>query len=115
MNSHAGSVSLPIAMKNKEHFELRRQTDDLVYRFDRKVLDDGSFGYKRRDAELWILQKPSYGWVAVDPLTGELAGRLWSILPDAQSDFPPEGEWVSKKSSKSYVYSLVYVIGEDAI
>jgi hypothetical protein len=102
-------------MKNKEHFELQRQSDDLVYRFDRQLLDDGSFGYKRRDAELWILQKPNYGWVAVDPSTGGITGRPWAMLPDDQSNFPPEGDWVSKKNSKSYVYSLVYIIGGDAI
>jgi hypothetical protein len=37
-------------------------------------------------------------------------GRPWEGLPSEQPEAqPPEGEWVSKKGSKSYVYSLFYV------
>jgi hypothetical protein len=109
MISHAGTASLLTTMKNKEHFELRRQFDDIVYGFYRMLLDDGCFGYNRRDSELWILKKPNYGWVAINPSTGDIAGRSWITLPDDQSDFPPEGDWVSKKDTKSYVYTLLYV------
>jgi len=91
-----------------EYFELQRQIDDLVYQFDRVLLDDGTFGYKRRDADLWILNKAKRGWVAVDPVSGGIAGRPWSVMPEDQKDCPPEGEWVSKKGVKSYVYELVY-------
>jgi hypothetical protein len=36
-------------------------------------------------------------------------GRPWHVPPQDQSpEFPPEGDWVSKKGSKSYVYSLVH-------
>lgn len=95
-------------MNNYEYFELRRQSDSLVYQFDRRLREDGSYGYKRRDADLWILQDPDYGWVAVNPTTNEIAGRPWIDLSKNQTEHPPEGDWVSKKGSKSYVYSLVY-------
>ena len=36
-------------------------------------------------------------------------GRPWEVPPKMQADFPPEGDWVSRKGPKSYVYSLVYV------
>jgi len=32
----------------------------------------------------------------------------WNVAAQAQGDHPPEGEWVSKKGNKSYVYSLIY-------
>jgi len=95
-------------MTDRGYFELQRQIDGLVYQFDRKRLDDGSHGYKRRDADFWILNVMKNGWIAVDPSTGGIAGRPWSVLPEDQLDHPPEGEWVSKKGIKSYVYALVY-------
>lgn len=95
-------------MPNVLHFELRRKADGLVYRFDRTPLDDGSYGFKRRDADLWILWQADFGWIAVDPETGGVAGRPWSVLPRDQSAAPPEGDWVSKKKEKSYVYELVH-------
>ena len=95
-------------MSDIHYFELRRQTDGLVYRFDLTPLDDGSYGYKRRDADLWILWNSDFGRIAVDPEMESIAGRPWSVLPRDQSDAPPEGEWVSKKREKSYVYELVY-------
>ncbi len=90
------------------YFELRRQSDDLVYQFDRMQRGDGSCGYKRRDADLWMVQIDGLGWVVTDPITSEITGRPWSVLPQDQTDHPPEGDWVSKKGLKSYVYSLVY-------
>ena len=93
------------------HFELRRQSDDLVYQFDRAVCSDGTVGYKRRDQDLWITRHPEFGWSAFDKETQSLAGRPWNILPRDQGDYPPEGEWVSKKGDKSYVYLLVYCAG----
>lgn len=91
-----------------DYFELQRQVDELVYQFDRMKRDDGTYGYKRRDADLWILKEGRNGWIAVDPVTGDVAGRPWSVLPEDQLDYPPEGEWVSKKGVKSYVYLLVH-------
>lgn len=95
-------------MNDYGHFELRRQSDELVYHFDRMYREDGSVGYKRRDADLWIVFQEDFGWIAIDESTGEIGGRSWNVLPQAQGDHPPEGEWVSKRGSKSYVYTLIY-------
>ncbi len=46
---------------------------------------------------------------AWDNVGQSCVGRPWNVLPQDQGDHPPEGEWVSRKGSKSYVYSLVYV------
>jgi hypothetical protein len=90
------------------HFELRRMSDDLVYQFDRKQRPDGQIAYKRRDQDLWIVFKPGLGWVAFDEESQSITGRSWNVLPEDQGDHPPEGEWVSKKGVKSYVYMLTY-------
>jgi predicted kinase len=90
-------------------FELRRQSDALVYCFDRRVREDGSIAYKRRDGDYWIVKRRELGWVAWDDATQSSTGRPWNVQPNDQSDHPPEGIWVSRKDSKSYVYSLVYV------
>jgi hypothetical protein len=95
-------------VSNYEYFELRRLSDGLVYQFDRSTLPDGSTGYRRRDMDLWITFKRDLGWVAFDEASGSVLGRPWNVLPQLQTDHPPEGEWVSKKGIKSYVYELVY-------
>ena len=91
------------------NFELRRQTDDLVYSFTRADRPDGLFGYRRADRDLWITFRPGLGWVAWDDESQTVMGRPWHVLPQDQSpQMPPEGDWVSKKGSKSHVYSLVH-------
>ena len=90
------------------YFELRRLSDDLVYQFDRRQRPDGQFGYQRRDQDLWIVFKPELGWVAYDEDSQSVTGRPWNVLPKDQGDHPPQGEWVSKKGVKSYVYELKY-------
>ena len=93
---------------HKDRFQLKRRSDDLVYTFHRKELPDGKIGYQREDADLWISFQPGFGWGAWDDKT--LLGRPWNLSFQAQDvDYPPEGEWVSKKGAKSYVYDLVYV------
>ena len=92
-------------MSPHQTFELRRQSDDLVYRFEKQ--HEG--GYKRRDRDLWIVWHPDWGWISTDPETGAITGRPWSIQPADQADHPPEGDWVSRKGDRSYVYTLVYV------
>lgn len=82
-------------------FELRRQIDGLVYRFDR-VGD----AYRRADRDLWITKHPDHGWVAWDDDHG-LTGRPWAAAGHGEG--PPEGIWVSRKGPKSYVYDLVYL------
>ena len=93
----------------RDYFELHRQSDNLIYQFDRKKLADGSHGYQRRDQDLWITYKPVLGWVAFDDETQSVMGRPWDVLPQDQSaDNPPAGIWVSRKDIKSYVYLLIY-------
>jgi hypothetical protein len=70
---------------------------------------DGALGYRRSDGDHWIIRHQEHGWVAWDYETETISGRPWEVLPNMQADFPPEGVWVSRKGSKSYVYSLVYV------
>jgi hypothetical protein len=94
-------------------FELHRQSDDLIYRFQRGNLPSGVHGFRRDDnPDLWITWRgPDTGWVAFDD-TGVYGstGRPWDIPPhDQDPDHPPEGIWVSRKNEKSYVYKLVYV------
>jgi hypothetical protein len=89
-------------------FELRRQSDDLVYHFKR-----GPDGFERQDnPEMMIIYRGNeMGWVAFDD-TGVygLTGRVWDVLPkDQPPDHPPPGIWVSRKNDKSYVYELVYI------
>ena len=91
------------------HFQLHRLSDGSVYDFDRAAKEDGSVGYKRRDENLWIVLKPGLGWVAIDDATGVITGRPWDTPPEAQSDRPPEGDWVSRKDAKSYVYELKHL------
>ncbi|WP_166298931.1 hypothetical protein [Bradyrhizobium sp. 2S1] len=95
--------------QNRERFELRRQSDDLVYVFVRKTRPDGTVGYQRQDQDLWIEHRPDWGWVTWDPESQSCTGRPWNVLPADQVDHPPEGDWVSRKGAKSYVYRLVYV------
>lgn len=93
----------------RDRFELRRESDELVYTFVRAIRHDGTVGYKRLDGDYWISKQPRWGWVVWDDARQSCLGRPWNVLPEDQSDHPPEGEWVSKKESKSYVYSLVYI------
>lgn len=94
-------------------FELRRQSDGLVYSFTRATRPDGSIGFKRADGDYWIVWKPDWGWVAWDEPSQSCMGRPWNVpwnvLPGDQGAAPPQGEWVSRKGAKSYVYSLVHL------
>jgi len=94
--------------------QLRRRSDELIYYFVQVQRQNGSVGYLRTDKELWIEYEPRLGWIARDPDTKELAGRPWNedLPEDQDTEHPPEGEWVSKKGSKSYVYDLVFT-GQD--
>ena len=99
--------------KGRDRFELRRHLDGLVYRFDRRHRQDGTVGYVRSDADLWIVRDPELGWVAVDESTEDpshrITGRPWNVPAGVQGEAPPEGIWVSRKHDESYVYSLVYL------
>jgi hypothetical protein len=91
-------------------FELRRQSDDLVYVFDRTIDANGKVTYGRRDQPFSIEHRPGWGWVAWDDASQSCMGRPWNVLPNDQPlHHPPEGDWVSRKDAKSYVYRLVYL------
>ena len=96
-------------MPGWDRFELRRQSDALVYRFAREISADGAAAYRRQDLDVWIRRHPSLGWVAWDDEADVCTGRPWEVMPQDQGEHPPEGDWVSRKGAKSYVYSLVYV------
>ncbi len=89
----------------KQQFELRRQSDGLVYHF----AQDGIGVFRRSDRpDLTIQWDPKFGWAAFDPASGELAGLAWGVSPNEQGSGPPAGTWVSYKEGRSYVYDLVY-------
>lgn len=98
-----------VSIEQREKFELRRQSDELVYTFVRATRQNQTAAYKRMDGDYWITKRSEWGWVAWDDASQSCMGRPWNVLPQDQGDHPPEGEWVSRKGSKSYVYSLVYV------
>ncbi len=94
---------------DKLRFELRRQSDDLVYLFEAATDSDGRAGFKRCDGEYWIIRHESLGWIAGSWDSDEVFGRPWDQLTPQPRSAPPEGVWVSRKGAKSYVYDLVYV------
>ena len=97
-------------MQSYARFEFRRHVDGLTYVFERVEAGEGQTRYKRADIDLWVIRHDRFGWVVWDEGTATVLGRPWEGLPSEQPEAqPPEGEWVSKKGSKSYVYSLVYV------
>ncbi len=98
-------------MTDRRHrFELRRQSDDLVHTFDRVTREGEKAAYRRRDGDFWITEREGWGWVAWDETGGSCLGRPGNVLPRDQGDHPPEGDWVSRKGAKSYVYHLVYTM-----
>jgi hypothetical protein len=95
-----------------EWFELRRQSDELIYLFQRERSPDGNVRYRRQDRDIFIRLMPNLGWVSWDENTHSCTGRPRDVLPSHQTrDHPPEGIWVSRKGIKSYVYALAYVVG----
>lgn len=112
--AHASILNIRNSRFSK--LQLRRRSDDLIYYFVRVQRPDGSLGYLRTDKELWLEYERDLGWIARDPETKELTGRPWSDsrVEDQDIEHPPEGEWVSKKGSKSYVYDLVFTGQDDA-
>lgn len=90
-------------------FELRRQLDDLVYRFEKATDPAGRVGFKRSDGDYWIVWHKELRWIAGSWDDKEVYGRPWDQLAEQSEVLPPEGVWVSRKGSKSYVYDLVYV------
>lgn len=90
-------------------FELRRQSDGLVYLFEASTGADGRVGFKRRDGDHWIIWHEALGWIAGTWDSEEVLGRPWDHRTTQSKVMPPEGVWVSRKGAKSYVYDLVYL------
>ncbi len=97
------------AVQSHAFFEFRRHLDDLTYVFERVGAGDKLVRYKRADVDLWVIRHERFGWVVWDEETATVLGRPWEgLLSEQPESHPPAGEWVSKKGSKSYVYSLIY-------
>jgi hypothetical protein len=89
-------------------FEFRRRIDAVVYRFEPTAPREGRPAWKRADLDLWLAWLPVNGWCVVDA-QGTINSKPWSVELADQGGEPPEGEWLSKKADKSYVYDLVRV------
>ncbi|MFC6759047.1 hypothetical protein ACFQFQ_05285 [Sulfitobacter porphyrae] len=90
-------------------FELRRHIDGLVYRFDKASDATGRIGFKRSDGDYWIIWHEELRWIAGSWDDEEVFGRPWDQSKRQSETSPPEGIWVSRKGSKSYVYDLIHV------
>lgn len=101
-------------MRADDHFELRRRIDGLVYRFAPSAARHGRPAWKRVDLDVFIAWVPERGWRTVDA-AGTVNGRAWDAETQEQGVEPPEGEWISKKADKSYVYDLVRVAAGSAL
>ena len=56
-----------------------------------------------------MVRDECFGWVTVLGERDErITGLAWGVPAAEQGDFPPEGDWVSRKGERSYVYTLVY-------
>jgi hypothetical protein len=89
-------------------FEFRRRIDNVIYRFEPAAPREGYPAWKRVDAALWLTWIPGRGWRVVDE-HGAANSQPWNVAPADLG--PPEGEWLSKKGDKSYVYDLVRLPG----
>lgn len=87
-------------------YEFRRRIDDVIYRFAPDGLVNGFPAWKRVDLDIRLIRHADKGWCTVDS-AGTINGRPWNVEPEEQGAAPFEGEWVSKKNDKSYVYDLV--------
>jgi hypothetical protein len=91
-----------------QSIEFRRRIDTVRYHFSSAGTVDGHATWKRDDLDLWVVRRADQGWVVVDA-SDLVLSRPWNVLPSSQGDLPPEGEWVSKKADRSYVYDVVFV------
>ncbi len=94
-----------------DRFEFRRRLDGLVYRFEPCAPREDRPAWKRTNLDIWLCWLAGKGWCTVDA-AGAVNGRPWAIEVADQDDQPPEGEWLSKKADKSYVYDLVRLPAE---
>jgi hypothetical protein len=99
-----------LSMLPTDCFEFRRRVDDVIYRFEPAAPMGGYSAWKRVDLDLWLTWIPERGWCVVDA-QGVANGRPWNVELADQGSEPPEGEWLSKRGNKSYVYDLVRIAG----
>lgn len=102
-------MAMHFSNSERNTFELRRQVDGLVYRFDRSTDALNRVGFKRSDGNYWIIWHEKLFWIAASWEDQEVFGRPWDQLSSQSPVAPPEGIWVSRKGAKSYVYDLIYV------
>lgn len=94
--------------KDELGIEFQREIDGLTYSFTRDGERNGKPRWRRADLNLELHWTDNWGWVVADE-TGNLLSLSWEKEKGSQGDTPPDGVWVSRKGSKSYVYSLRYV------
>ncbi|KAJ3328177.1 hypothetical protein HDU93_001586 [Gonapodya sp. JEL0774] len=93
-----------------QRFTFTRLIDGLTYHFTQtsqplsphsSSSTAGALGarYERDDGHVQVLKDLQKGWVAVEAGTGEVTGKPWewTLASVAQTEYPPEGEWISKK------------------
>jgi hypothetical protein len=93
-------------MHTTDHFEFRRRIDGASYRFEPCAPSEGYPAWNGVDIDLWLTWIPRSGWCVIDG-HGDINSRPWNFELAEQGEEPPEGEWLSKKGDKSYVYNLV--------
>lgn len=81
----------------------------MIYRYSTEDTVEGYSRFKREDSDVWIIRHSRYGWIVTDESFEVVLGIPWASSISEQSDVPPEGEWVSKKGDKSYVYELRWI------
>jgi len=86
----------------------KRRAEPVIYYFHFYEIMNGMPSWKREDAELWITYLRDYGWACIDK-ERTIVGIPWALANNQKNALPPEGEWISKKGSKSYVYDLAYL------
>jgi hypothetical protein len=99
-----------VSMLPTDCFEFRRRIDGVIYRFEPVDPKGGYPSWKRVDSDLWLAWIRGKGWCVVDA-GGTANSRPWNVELADQGSVPPEGEWLSKKGDKSYVYDLVRFSG----
>ena len=92
--------------------EFRRRSDALVYRFRPCNPINGYPAWKREDFELWLAHSDAKGWAVIDS-ANTIFSRPWNVEVSEQGATPPEGEWISKKADRAYVYDLVFLPSTD--
>ena len=79
---------------------LKRKSDGLTYVFRRRESDE----WVRTDMEILIKKGPDSKWgcYSGDAIVGK------PMINSDSSSLPPEGEWISSKNGKSYIYDVSF-------